>query len=274
MSERKKRHEDLARLAKEAFGQHVIAREDSGRWLLKQPNNGSHFWTEIICVEGRGLYIDGDIEPVVMRYGPTDFEARVRWMASRKDGGDSYFVEKASIGMGGRGVDVEMWESQIARDDLRDFLVDNEYAVFESDGGWKHHPDHPRFDIDALYDLTRLLRHDEASQTDMIRALVDMGVEEPYRIGVVPAPRLFYAHAALARLDALLQERRDRASSMQPCRGYAGMVPCALSDGHDGPCLTVYPNADRCLYQFTNEGKPHPRCRLQVGHPGKHRPDR
>lgn len=204
---------DLGELARMAFNKHQIAKESAGRWLLRKPSETAFFWTEIICLAGNGLLVDGDIEPVIFRYGPADFEARVHWMGSRKTAHDHYFVEKAAIGTrgGSRQPMLFYWDPAIARRDLDDLQAE----IVEEHG--------PREAMDigsrrgrrrahaAVYDAIEdaKLGLDDALEDQVLAEVMAPGYyDETPRIGTMEAPRLFYAHAALQRLSLLLDARR------------------------------------------------------------------
>lgn len=105
-----------------------IVTEAFGTWLLKQPYQDGRghsvtFWVRITAADGL-LRVTGDFDPVVFAHGPMKPIQCVRWMAGRNEP-DSYRMEKASIGMGGRGR-VSTWDTELARKDLleaRDFEV-------------------------------------------------------------------------------------------------------------------------------------------------------
>jgi len=204
----------------EEYTRHMIAEESPGRWLLKKPRSSGRgdwddpakrwewaTWTEVICLHGQGILVDGDIEPVVFRFGPGHPESRVHWMGQRKNAWDHYFREKATIGMGGRGFGtcLEEWRPEIATCDVEreiEFLIDGN-PISEL---------MPRTikTIDALRDdVIGGLRFDEWTQgefcRELYRALDDC--EDLGRYGTVPSWRMFTAHAALARLSTLLRER-------------------------------------------------------------------
>jgi hypothetical protein len=182
---REKFYKDQEEVSLSAFAAHTITKSGDGRWVI-QDNGSSILWAEIICTHGRGLYVDGDIEPVVFRYGPDDFHSRVAWMGSRPHAWDSYFREKASIGMSGRDA-IEVWNPEIALSDFREWLKESECADRSVD------------------DVVAILGRD-CTRDDFLREAenVNVDMETFYDMGAVPSVRMFHAHAALQRLVTLL----------------------------------------------------------------------
>lgn len=213
---REKFLQDHADMARRAFETHQIREESSGRWLLMKPSeNGegwrSEYWTEIIVTHGGGLYVDGDIDCVVFRYGPKHPLARLAWMAQRKSAWDHYFREKASIGMGGKGNGdlLIRFESDVAAYDLREHITTlTEEDKDEMDSGNSAL-------VDELASVLALAEQG-CNHEEMVQALGDAGHdlwELASYIGIVPSTRMFSAHAALQRLHHLLVERGDYAEA-------------------------------------------------------------
>jgi hypothetical protein len=168
-------------------------------------------WTEIIALRHGGLLVDGDIVPgpVVFRYGPPQPEARVHWMGGCKYAHDSYFREKASIGMGGRGSVTETWDADVARDDLLEME-----AEFKGDPEeWSEPSPKMAEEVARVREclLAALGLGHRPGRGWVLWKLYEAGVDPELfeRIGMVTATRLYYAHAALARLSALLTEKED-----------------------------------------------------------------
>jgi len=205
---------------REEYAQHLIAEEGPGRWLLRKPRPSGRgdwdepgrrwsgcMWTEIICLAHGGILVDGDIEPVVFRFGPDHPESRVHWMGQRKNAWDHYFREKATIGMGGRGFGscLEKWDPEVAVCDVEEQI---EYLIDDTSVSELM----PRTvkTLDALRDdVLGELRFGECTQEEFCRELYRVldDCENVGRYGVVPSWRMFTAHAALARLSTLLEER-------------------------------------------------------------------
>lgn len=205
-------NEHTTKLATEAFANHQIVEESEGRWLLRKPSpDGGFHWTEIIALAGNGLLVDGDIDHVIFRYGPKHPEARVRWMGSRKTAHDCYFVEKAIIGTGH--ALVETWRSEVALADLDDIAkeIREEHGDSTDKEGLRAIAyDLPRRGssavLGAIEDIKRFpYDMDERSVLDAI--MQPDYFDEPPLVGTVAAQRLFFAHAALARLTTLLDTR-------------------------------------------------------------------
>lgn len=180
--------------AAEAFRDHFIAKESDGRWLMMRPKGG--FWTEVVCLERGGLCVDGDIDVVVFRYGPKDPVARVGWMGRRKSAWDRYFMEKASIGMGGSRALIEEFRPDLAIEDLKELA-----ATLRGDESWTP--------ADMIEENILPLVHDGMTRDGLCGLMSERGLwEESEGVGVVPSTRMFFAHAALQRLCALLEERQ------------------------------------------------------------------
>ena len=208
MNARQKHLHDQEALAVAAFKEHEIKQESEGRWLIMKPGTGV-FWTEIICTHHQGLYVDGDIDPVVFRYGPEHPLARVSWMGKRPHAWDGYFREKACIGMGGRGQDdvLHYFDRDVAICDVEQIIED----VRDSSDIRDLSERQVRL-MDALRDdvIGMMRMSDEFDPVDVYRELYKLDMwEDCDRIGRVPSNRMFYAHAALQRLHQLLVERGD-----------------------------------------------------------------
>lgn len=209
----------MDRMARDSFGRHEIAKESTGRWLLKRPDEPAFLWTEIICLAGNGLLVDGDVQPVVFRYGPTEPEARIQWMGCRKTAHDPYFVEKAIIGTGGSGQQpiVYYYDSKIALRDLEDLQAEivEEHGRREamSIGRARHRPHAEAYD--AIEDAK--IGIEDTPEAVVLADVMRSGYyDEPPRIGTMEATRLFHAHAALQRLAYLLEDRRESIQQGKP----------------------------------------------------------
>jgi len=202
---REKYRATMTRLAATAYAHHEIRESSEGRWLLqkRRPAGGweGNMWTEIITLRHKGLLVDGDIDPVVFRYGPAHPEARVRWMGCRMAAHDPYFKEKASIGMGGR-IDglVEQWDPEVAADDLR--AMEAEFK-----GETEDEPNPKLADAVAHARMHRL----EYGRDSVLWSLYEAGIdsESLSSVGMVTTPRLYWAHGALAKLAELLDAKES-----------------------------------------------------------------
>lgn len=194
----------LSRLAREEFATHVIRERSPGRWLLQRRNKDGRFTgifaTEVIALYGGELYVGGDIDHVVFsRYVDSgDPAGRVYWMGRRSSGADSYLVEKASIGS--RELAHE-WDEEVARDEVRRDWLDEEKRTLAE--GWG--------DARRAAQLEELLNTWPEDKNELARQLYAISPDHFCDCGLpgtVPAARLFFAHAALARLCDLLDEER------------------------------------------------------------------
>lgn len=188
--------------AAKAFARHVITKrcDDQRRYLLqKLYEDGRPDWTfaaEVIVLEGGGLYVGGDIDHVVFAHGPAAPIARLRWLGECDDLG--YYVrQKAQIGSR-RNSCVDDWDSAIACTELRQYVA-------------------------------QLRDEEEASSSDINDTFVELALNADSRerfleyagqafpgfpdswesvgsMGEVLGSAVIYAHAALARLCALLRE--------------------------------------------------------------------
>jgi hypothetical protein len=205
MDERKKYEQDMTSLAMQAFEHHQIVQQSEGRWLLQRPHKDhwddpktrwdSIYATEIICTSHGGLYVDGDIDHVIFRYGPKHPEARVRWMGERCGAWDCYLHEKAIIGTGRERIDE--WNPLVAQDDLEQLYKE----IAESENPGK----------DVLTEIQDLMQwHINDGRDFVIRTLLYTGYfDEVPDVGMVVAPRVFYAHAALRRLCHLMDQKEE-----------------------------------------------------------------
>lgn len=203
MNARERYMTNTQKLATEAFEAHRVELVSPGRWLVHRSGD-SAYWTEVIALHGAGLLVDGDIDHVIFRYGPAHPPARVRWMAKTKGAADGYFCEKATIGSG-REV-VRSWRPEVARYDLAELQEEARESC----------EDAKRLDrlIDGIDDIKRCL--DEMDEASVYRELYELSFyDELPRVGTVPAPRLFYVHAALVKLASWLDEADAKGNS--PC---------------------------------------------------------
>ncbi len=168
------------------YATHQLAEWRSGRWYLKKPDT-INLWAEVFTLRYGGLLVDGDGGSVIFRASDHTAPARrVAWMASRDSADDRYFVEKASIGSGGRDR-VMRFDSVVAVADLHE-LVDEEPDV--------------RGVIDEFNSDS------SSAREDMCEALSEIGLwEEAGDVGMVPTWAMFHAHAVLQRLHCLLSEK-------------------------------------------------------------------
>jgi hypothetical protein len=192
--------------AKEAFSHHQFsARDDSGgRWLLQRPyEDGAWRWdmaAEIIALAGGQLYVGGDVDFCIFAYNNSPAAQRVRWMGLCTDV-DYYVAQKAHIGTGRELT--EVFDEEIAVHDLQGWLADAE----EADG-----EDGPSHDTEKLRELLEEWRdygfpegeHELMNELWYSGLSGDFFVDRRHMPGMVLAPRVYYTHAALARLCELL----------------------------------------------------------------------
>jgi hypothetical protein len=232
----------LATMATEAFAHHQIRRREDGRWLLQRREDGSWdsiFLAEIVALYGGRLLVHGDVETVLFA-GYTDdrsVDGLLRWIA---DSDSSYVAGKAQAGMK---LPMECSEPRVAAatllqraaDRIEENVADYHADDFDLDDG--EDGEHAESDRAWLHLLTvlgqlaaqlgdgyappadgdvhrwgaaaaDLLRGD--SLRDVKQRLQDDGDEgeDVYDLGDVTSPRVFYAHAAVRRLCALLDAER------------------------------------------------------------------
>ena len=187
--------------AAKAFERHVITKRSEGRWLLQTIHaDGRPDWTmaaEIIALENAAIYVGGDISHIIFAYGPKDPIGRLRWMGECSDLG-YYVAQKARIGMGGRGDggDVTVvWDYDVAKEELFEHVAET--------------PD--PYEGSGPEDVWRQVSADDQHEfLDNYReAFPDDDMDGIYSMGEVLAPRVIYAHAAIARLCVLLRAEEN-----------------------------------------------------------------
>jgi hypothetical protein len=183
------RHAIVSDVSVEGFHSWLLKRRyDDGGWT-------STFWCRITAADGL-LRVDGDFNPTVFAYGPTDPERCVRWMGSHRQL-DSYVMEKAANGTGGKRV-VD-YHTDLAFEDLRQVIADTE----------KQDPDDSflaamRVGLEVLCTHDGLIGvheivtaiYDEAGCYDILEAIGDIGQR--------PSAGVVFALQALNRLVGLL----------------------------------------------------------------------
>lgn len=199
---RAKREASIAANAERAFAKHEIREAGVRSWLVAQrhPKGGwdSAFAVEILALRFGAILVHGDVEYVIWsscRDSSTP-RAILGWMGDH-DGVDSYVVQKARIGTGD--ALIQTYDPDALEEDLRDMIADVERE--KGDGG---DPIALGRETDALNDALDIYR-DEARDA-VVQALYNAGIdgERLAGMGMVTDARLFFAHAALRRLCALL----------------------------------------------------------------------
>src|SRR5690606_1417694 len=103
-------------MATKAFERHVITERSEGRWLIQRIHKDgrpeSTYAADIVEVR-RGLYVGGDIAPVV-------FAANLATVGQSNDIA-YYMAQKATIGMGSDKLTVR-WDREVAAHELRQYI--------------------------------------------------------------------------------------------------------------------------------------------------------
>jgi len=186
--------ERTVKQCQQAFVKHVITKTSDRRWLIQRLyDDGKPDWTyaaEIICTEGNGIFVGGDIYPMIFAYGPKDPVERLYWMGTSTDIG-YYVAQKAAIGMGRR--ITEEWNSDVAHFEVKKHMA----AAPE---------DYPILDQDAFEDAMQTSDH-ESFMDYMVKACGNAVYEWIDNVGMVLTGTVICAHAAITRLCELLDEQ-------------------------------------------------------------------
>lgn len=199
------------------FSGHRMQQVGHGHWRIKRPQESS-FWADIVVLGGnRAISVWGDIEACTFAYcsGATTPEHVVHWMANADP--SYYGRQKASIGMGGVGVDE--YQADIAEHDLKSILAEEPENWGEAWPGVQEVYE-DAFD-DAIGQL-RLGRDVLSVHNQLMEALhnVDSDAWEWVpQVGRVTSSRVIYALAAIRRLAELMMEKE---------RGNAVQASCAV----------------------------------------------
>jgi hypothetical protein len=204
-----KRDEDMRRRAKEAFQGHHISQsqQDSagGRWLLQRPRRDRSGWdwtmaADIVVMLGGRIVVWGDLHPVLFaHHGPfKDPVEVINWMGKCEDLG--YYVrQKASIACHEI---VDVWERDVARFQLLEMISPEEV---KRQGRSEKFVEGIRKAIEWHLDNGR-----ELFLNFVYSELGYDDYEAVCHVGVVISPRVYYAHAALARLSHLLDLEKEK----------------------------------------------------------------
>jgi hypothetical protein len=178
-SERLKYVANLRRLAEEAYAEHKIVQREKRAWLVRRERTG-FYWFEAFALQGGRLIVHGDIRSVIFQCGSEqDAESRVHFIADSHLG---YAKEKAELASG---MSFDEVDEAVARDDLCILLSDRETL-----------DEHERkLVVEALEEMG----HSGVVALDQLEGEVFHG------IGVVPSPRLIYAHEAVKCLSRLIK---------------------------------------------------------------------
>jgi hypothetical protein len=243
---RSRYNEKMWKQSRKAFDRHEIRTRGEGRWTIQRRNSrpedsdatGNTGWTwimgaEIVCMGHQAIAVVGDIDSMVFAHGGNDYLRRIFWMGRSTSLG--YIQEKAQIGTTSREL-VTSYEADVARSDL-------EYRIRERLGELERDDDPTDEELEKQIDkeVAKLLgersltgyMHDCEHHDAEVRAYVETyhwyvedgphsvfnhlynynGVEFEAEyicdIGDVISPRVFYAHAAVARLAELLAKESE-----------------------------------------------------------------
>ena len=212
----KKEHvEGTTRLAIEAFKSHAIVFEDriTGRWrIMRHREDGTRCGmhaTEIISLMNGRLFVGGDIDDCVFGYwgapeGIPEQEYHIRkvaWIGQHTEP-DAYVSEKAAIGLtDGRRL-TEIWDGDIAAEELEGVI--KEFFEGGEDSVTKSVNDHYRSIIREAIQMAK-----DGDGPHMVRQHLydDMGDNYetiPSGLGMVTSPRVIYAWAACRKLCELI----------------------------------------------------------------------
>lgn len=201
---------DAQAQARGDFAHHQIRFRDERSWACFRPHEkggwDSTFWFEAVVLHGGTLLIHGDIDLVhFARYGGyTHPEEVLRWMGSSNDLG-YYVTQKAAIGMNlRRGQDdvITTRSTPVWLHAALCYIEDTCGVVLPPSG-----------DINLratgapewLCDLVEAVVYRGATEEDWPHEAYELGA---FEWGHVPTWRLVYAHEALRKLVALLDEER------------------------------------------------------------------
>lgn len=191
----KTRLDRLLQDCQKAFEKHVITKTSDRRWLIQRLHeDGVPDWTfaaEIICTEGGGIYVGGDIFPMIFAYGPKDPLERLYWIGTCRDI-DYYVAQKARIGLGAELC--EEWDSDIAHAELKERMRDDsrEYEVKNQDA----------------YECALETSEHESFMNYVVDAFGVGAYEWVGSLGNVVSGRVVCAHAAVSRLCQLLDAEK------------------------------------------------------------------
>ncbi|RLB39100.1 MAG: hypothetical protein DRH30_10455 [Deltaproteobacteria bacterium] len=203
---------EMKAIAIDAFKEHVIKDRHiggHGYLLAKRRDDGSFtgvMRAEVLCGFGSHLHVGGDIDSVTFSFGPNDPRGLISWIGSHTS--VAYYVtQKASIGMGGAGNGiVEEWDQTLAKHTVQERLAD-----------WTADEDEPG----QYRELTEAVTDVLSSMPDTLHQLADElmcaiprehtgFMDDFYEVGDVTAPRVYYAWAAVRKLNLLLIEEDER----------------------------------------------------------------
>lgn len=193
MNPRQTRHEELCRMAAKAVAGHEIMKTGEGRWRLMGRDAAGRptqcHCAEVVVLWGGKLLVHGDVELVCFdrRVGGTDDEV-VAWIGAHQEP-DDYVAGKAVIGTG----------------DARVYVCDDDVFAFDLRAWLGDADDRDRALADEVIEDLELDGDVEGARRRLFNDLTDVDTEAFVGFGLVVAPRVYYAHAAVRRLWTLLQ---------------------------------------------------------------------
>lgn len=202
---RDKRAAGLSESAAEAFAKHRIVTQSTDRWRIAIPHERggwqSQYACELVVLWGGSILVHGDIDTVMWsRYSDDRYPREVlRWMG-RHAKVDGYCVQKAVAGSGHSLI--EVFDPIAFEADLAEKLADELEVCAEG----SEDPDvSERVTAlrDAIVDFTHYNSDPQTVRCDLQSAGFEGEMLWP--LGIVTGARVYFAHAALRRLCALLE---------------------------------------------------------------------
>jgi hypothetical protein len=181
--------------AQQAFQNHCLRKDyGEGRWLLQRPRTedgegwSTFYAAEVVCVYGGRLFVGGDIASVTFAHGPQDPLARLKWIAEQPPA-SSTVRQKAHVGSGRESVFT--WDADYAVEMMQDALTTLDLE--EADAECVREAIRGVGDGEAY--VWQELPHDAWEYLDGLGKVLDV--------------KVFYAHAAIARLYELLTQESE-----------------------------------------------------------------
>ncbi len=178
---------------------------DDGRYLMRPEHRWSGYaWIEVVTV-ANGILVHGDCDTVLFRGCSGPPRGKISWQARYNP---DYGAEKATL------ADLEgrCWQRRVAAAFILEMRRDDPESISKENAR-------------TLYDA---LLSEERSQSEFLEACSDVGLDDMYSIGMVPAQRIYAAQAALRHLQNLLGARDMRA---QARAWYSAQLVLRAEDG-------------------------------------------
>jgi hypothetical protein len=190
---------------------------DDGRYLMRPERErwSGYSWIEVVTV-ANGILVHGDCDTVLFRGCSGPPRGKISWQARYNP---DYGAEKATL------ADLEgrTWERRVAANFILEMRLE---ARARPDEPFDKRPETiSKENARTLYDA---LLSNECSQSEFIEACSDVGLDDMYSIGMVPAQRIYAAQAALRHLQNLLGARDMRA---QARAWYSAQLVLRAEDG-------------------------------------------